>query len=77
MAALTQPSGDKPPKSGQDDARWTGSNTLSRTVSRLFFADHGEDSGCTATVVNSANRSTLVMARHCVNSTNLLGEDDQ
>ncbi|MFJ9007996.1 trypsin-like serine peptidase [Streptomyces canus] len=77
IAALTEPSSGKPPKSGQDGAPWTGSDTLSRTVGRLFFTDHGEDASCTATIVASANRSTVVTAGHCVNSTDLLGENNQ
>ncbi|MCB5906866.1 trypsin-like serine peptidase [Streptomyces pinistramenti] len=77
IAALTGPSADKPPKSGPDGAPWTNQNALPRTVGRLFFTDHGEDSSCTATVVDSANGSTVVTAGHCVNSGNLLGEDNQ
>ncbi|MFI9834490.1 trypsin-like serine peptidase [Streptomyces sp. NPDC051913] len=78
IAALTEPSSpDQPPKSGPDGAPWTGADTLGRTVGRLFFTDHGEDASCTATVVTSANRSTVVTGGHCVNSPNLLGEDNQ
>ncbi|MEV7925384.1 hypothetical protein [Kitasatospora sp. NPDC088779] len=77
MAALTQPSSGNPPKSGPDGAPWTGSATLSKTVGRLFFTDHGEDGSCTATVVDSANRSTVVTAAHCVNNTDLLGENNE
>jgi hypothetical protein len=77
IAALTQPSSDNLPKAGPDGAPWTGPDTLARTVGRLFFTDHGEDASCTATVVRSANRSTVVTAGHCVNSTDLLGADDQ
>ncbi|MBV2153174.1 serine protease [Kitasatospora sp. SUK 42] len=77
MAALTTPSSDNPPKAAPDGAPWTGADALSRTVGRLFFTDHGEDESCTATVVNSANRSTVVTAGHCVNSPDLLGENDE
>ncbi|MFD7447444.1 trypsin-like serine peptidase [Kitasatospora sp. NPDC059827] len=77
MAALNQPSSGNPPKSGPDGGPWTGSDTLSRTVGRLFFTNHGEDESCTATVVNSANRSTVVTAAHCVNSTDLLGDNNE
>ncbi|KUN18816.1 hypothetical protein AQJ23_39500 [Streptomyces antibioticus] len=78
IAALTEPVAvGQPPKSGPDGAPWTGSQTLARTVGRLFFTDHGEDASCTATVVTSANRSTVVTGGHCVNSPNLLGEDNQ
>lgn len=77
IAALTQPSSAKPPRSGPDGAPWTGRNALARTVGRLFFSDHGEDASCTATVVDSANGSTVVTAGHCVNNTDLVGEDNQ
>ncbi|MGW6912859.1 trypsin-like serine peptidase [Kitasatospora sp. NPDC054939] len=50
---------------------------MNRTVGRLFFTNHGEDESCTATVVNSANRSTVVTAAHCVNSTDLVGENNE
>lgn len=77
LAALTEPSSGNPPKAGPDGAPWGGSDTLTRTVGRLFFTDHGEDASCTATVVDSADRSTVVTAGHCVNNTDLLGEDNQ
>ncbi|MFI5609566.1 trypsin-like serine peptidase [Amycolatopsis sp. NPDC051903] len=71
LSALTQPSSDNPPKAGPDGAPWT---QPAPTVGRLFFTDHGEDVSCTATVVDSANRSTIVTAGHCVNNTDLIGE---
>ncbi|MEV6902948.1 hypothetical protein [Amycolatopsis sp. NPDC051372] len=77
MIALTQPSSDNPPTGGPDGAPWTTGNAVSKTVGRLFFTDHGEDSSCTATVVGSTNRSTVVTAGHCVNNTDLLGENNQ
>jgi hypothetical protein len=77
IAALTQPSSDNPPKATSDGAPWTGHNAVNRTVGRLFFTDHGEDVSCTATVVDSANRSTVVTAGHCVEGGNLIGEDHQ
>ncbi|MEV7077961.1 hypothetical protein AB0N88_05375 [Streptomyces sp. NPDC093516] len=46
-------------------------------MGKLFFTDHGEDASCTATVVTGANSSTVVTAGHCVNSSDLLGEDNQ
>ncbi|WIX79089.1 hypothetical protein QRX50_48535 [Amycolatopsis carbonis] len=75
--ALTQPSSDNPATAGPDGAPWTTDNAVAKTVGRLFFTDHGEDSSCTATVVDSANGSTVVTAGHCVNNTDLLGEDNQ
>ncbi|GHJ36654.1 peptidase [Streptomyces sp. TS71-3] len=77
IGALTTPASDNPPTGGPDGAPWTTPNALPRTVGRLFFTDHGEDTSCTATLVESANRSTVVTAGHCVNNTNLLGEDNQ
>ncbi|WP_336158241.1 trypsin-like serine peptidase [Amycolatopsis sp. VC5-11] len=72
LAALTEPSSQNPPKSGPDGAPWPG--PLPKTIGRLFYTDHGEDASCTATVVRSKNRSTIVTAGHCVNNTDLLGE---
>ena len=74
IKALIVPSTvDNPPKAGPDGAPWTGSNP---TIGRLFFTDHGEDASCTATVVDSANHSTVVTAGHCVNNTDLLGDNN-
>jgi len=77
ISALTQPASDNPPSSGPDGAPYTRHTLLPRTVGRLFFTDHDEDASCTATVVSSANHSTIVTAGHCVNNTNLIGEDNQ
>lgn len=77
IAALTEPASDKPPTARPDGAPWTRQNALPATVGRLFFTDHGEDSSCTATVVEAENRSTVVTGGHCVNNTNLIGNDDQ
>ncbi|WP_326725492.1 peptidase [Streptomyces sp. NBC_00243] len=44
---------------------WRG--TALKTVGRLFFVNsRGSDTWCTATAVNSANRSTVMTAAHCV-----------
>ncbi|WP_031470792.1 trypsin-like serine peptidase [Sciscionella sediminilitoris] len=77
IAALTQPSSDNPPESGPDGAPWTTRNAIPETVGRLFYTDHGKDASCTATILDSANRSTVVTAGHCVNNTDLIGEDNQ
>lgn len=67
---------DRPPSDGPDGAAYSGDGTVAATVGRLFYVDHdGADSSCTATVVRSANRSTVVTAGHCVVTHNLLGED--
>ncbi|MFD5573482.1 trypsin-like serine peptidase [Streptomyces cadmiisoli] len=77
IAAVTEPVTGQRPVKGPDGAPWTRQNHVTKTVGRLFFTDHGEDSSCTATVVASANRSTVATAAHCVNNTNLLGEDNR
>ncbi|WP_096761592.1 MULTISPECIES: serine protease [unclassified Micromonospora] len=77
IAALRTPSAEVPAVARPDGAPWTRANAVPRTVGRLFFTDHGEDSSCTATVLDSANRSTVVTAAHCVNNTDLIGEDNQ
>ncbi|MGQ4515276.1 trypsin-like serine peptidase [Streptomyces sp. DW26H14] len=77
IAALTTPGSDNPPLSAPDGAPWTAGGAIGRATGRLFFTDHGEDVSCTATLVNSANHSTLVTAGHCLNDTDLLGDDDQ
>ncbi|MFI5925850.1 trypsin-like serine peptidase [Micromonospora sp. NPDC051543] len=77
LAALNEPLSANPPTSGPDGAPWTRSNAVVQTVGRLFFTSRGEDSSCTATVVDSANRSTVVTAGHCVHSTDLLGENGE
>lgn len=77
IAELTEPSSDNPPKSGADGAPWSQRDTGSGTLGRLFFTDHGEDASCTATVVDSEGGDTVVTAGHCVNNTDLLGEDNQ
>lgn len=44
---------------------WKG--TELKTIGRLFFVNvNGDDSWCTATAVNSANRSVVMAAGHCV-----------
>ncbi|MGC4857340.1 trypsin-like serine peptidase [Micromonospora sp. DT4] len=77
LAALNEPLSGNPATSGPDGAPWTRSNAVASTVGRLFFTSQGEDSSCTATVVDSANRSTVVTAGHCLHSTDLLGENGQ
>ncbi|WP_259316999.1 serine protease [Kitasatospora xanthocidica] len=48
-------------------AVWTHGGAVDRSVGRLFFTfSDGYDGSCTATVVNSANRSTLLTAAHCL-----------
>ncbi|MFI5621346.1 trypsin-like serine peptidase [Streptomyces sp. NPDC051567] len=48
---------------------WTHGGAVNRSVGRLFFTfSDGYDGSCTATVVNSANRSTVITAAHCLRS---------
>ncbi|MEW1656748.1 hypothetical protein [Streptomyces sp. NPDC093707] len=77
IAALSTPLSDNPPKGGADGAPWKGGGAPTTTMGRLFFTDHGEDASCTATLVRGGKSSTLVTAAHCVNNTNLAGEDNQ
>ncbi|MEV6974356.1 hypothetical protein [Kitasatospora sp. NPDC093806] len=46
---------------------WTHGGAVERSVGRLFFTfSDGYDGSCTATVVASANRSTVLTAAHCL-----------
>ncbi|MFE6055992.1 trypsin-like serine peptidase [Kitasatospora sp. NPDC056446] len=56
-----------PPNTPDPGATWTHGGAVTRSVGRLFFTfDDGYDGSCTATVVDGANRSTLVTAAHCL-----------
>ncbi|MFH8985718.1 trypsin-like serine peptidase [Streptomyces varsoviensis] len=77
IAALSAPLSKNPPLDRADGARWKGDGAVTTTVGRLFFTDHGEDASCTATLVKSANHSTLATAAHCLNNTDLLGDHDE
>ncbi len=48
-------------------AVWTHGGAVTKSIGRLFFTfSDGYDGSCTATVVNSANRSTVISAAHCL-----------
>ncbi|MGP9023026.1 trypsin-like serine peptidase [Streptomyces sp. BR1] len=48
-------------------ATWRHGGAVGTSVGRLFFTfSDGYDGSCTATVVHSANRSTVVTAAHCL-----------
>ncbi|MDJ0382312.1 hypothetical protein [Streptomyces sp. G-G2] len=48
-------------------ATWTHGGAVDQSVGRLFFTfSDGYDGSCTATVVNSANRSAVMTAAHCL-----------
>ncbi|MEU9046339.1 MULTISPECIES: hypothetical protein [unclassified Kitasatospora] len=55
---------------------WTHGGAVNTSVGRLFFtfAD-GYDGSCTATVVTSANRSTVISAAHCLRAIGAPGTD--
>ncbi|MEU1285432.1 hypothetical protein [Kitasatospora sp. NPDC005856] len=58
-------------------AVWTHGGAVERSVGRLFFTfSDGYDGSCTATVVNSANRSTVVTAAHCLRGVGASATDD-
>lgn len=44
---------------------WTGGGLVTRTTGKVFLTMDGRDFTCSASVVDSANRSTLVTAGHC------------
>ncbi|MFF3110206.1 trypsin-like serine peptidase [Kitasatospora sp. NPDC057904] len=56
-----------PPNTPDPGATWTHGGAVNESVGRLFFTfSDGYDGSCTATVVESANRSTVVTAAHCL-----------
>ncbi|MFJ7276746.1 trypsin-like serine peptidase [Kitasatospora sp. NPDC098663] len=66
-----------PPNTPDPGAVWTHGGAVDRSVGRLFFTfSDGYDGSCTATVVNSANRSTVVTAAHCLRGVGAPATDD-
>ncbi|MFD5465728.1 trypsin-like serine peptidase [Kitasatospora sp. NPDC127059] len=58
-------------------ATWTHGGAVTRSVGRLFFTfSDGYDGSCTATVVTSANRSTVITAAHCLRGVGAPTADD-
>ncbi|MFE2721165.1 trypsin-like serine peptidase [Kitasatospora sp. NPDC059327] len=56
-----------PANTSDTGAVWTHGGAVNESVGRLFFTfDDGYDGSCTATVVTSANRSTVITAAHCL-----------
>ncbi|MEK8143051.1 hypothetical protein NKH18_15250 [Streptomyces sp. M10(2022)] len=50
---------------------------MEKNVGRLFFTfSDGYDGSCTATVVTSANRSTVITAAHCLRDVGAPSDDD-
>ena len=65
------PDDPQPPPANTPDpgATWRNGGAVTKSVGRLFFTfSDGYDGSCTATVVNSANRSTVISAAHCLRS---------
>lgn len=60
-----KPTRPAPPANDPLGAEWRNGGAIA-TVGRLFFTAAGTDSSCTATVVKSANQSTVVTAAHCL-----------
>ncbi|MFJ3189771.1 trypsin-like serine peptidase [Streptomyces halstedii] len=66
-----------PPGTPESGAVWTHGGAAERTVGRLFFTfSDGYDGSCTATVVTSANRSTVITAAHCLRGVGAPSDDD-
>ncbi|MFE7463204.1 trypsin-like serine peptidase [Streptomyces sp. NPDC057499] len=58
-------------------AVWTHGGAVEKNVGRLFFTfSDGYDGSCTATVVTSTNRSTVITAAHCLRSVGSPSADD-
>ncbi|MEU9624996.1 trypsin-like serine peptidase [Streptomyces sp. NPDC088846] len=58
-------------------AVWTHRGAVGTNVGRLFFTfSDGYDGSCTATVVTSANRSTVITAAHCLRGVGSPSADD-
>ncbi|MFJ5293070.1 trypsin-like serine peptidase [Streptomyces sp. NPDC088348] len=56
---------------------WTHGGAVEKNVGRLFFTfSDGYDGSCTATVVTSANRSTVLTAAHCLRGVGAPSADD-
>lgn len=54
---------------------WDRGGIVTKTVGKLFFSVDAFDASCSASVVNSTNRSTVVTAAHCVNPEGDLAKD--
>lgn len=47
-------------------APWEGGGAVTESVGRVFFTYQGQNSACSASVVTSENKSTIITAGHCV-----------
>ncbi|MEU3712421.1 trypsin-like serine peptidase [Streptomyces catenulae] len=66
-----------PSNTPDSGAVWTHGGAVDKSVGRLFFTfSDGYDGSCTATVVTSANRSTVITAAHCLRGVGSPSADD-
>lgn len=66
-----------PPNTPDSGTVWTHGGAVDKNVGRLFFTfSDGYDASCTATVVASANRSTVLTAAHCLKGVDSPTADD-
>ncbi|GAA3487697.1 trypsin-like serine peptidase [Streptomyces cremeus] len=73
------PDDPRPLPAGTPDlgGTWRHGGAVNQSVGRLFFTfSDGYDGSCTATVVQSPNRSTLVTAAHCLRGVGSPAADD-
>lgn len=66
-----------PANTPESGSVWTHGGAVEKNVGRLFFTfSDGYDGSCTATVVTSANRSTVITAAHCLRGVGTPSDDD-
>ncbi|QUX30286.1 trypsin-like serine protease [Nocardiopsis akebiae] len=53
------------PRSDSEGERWTSGGLVTRTTGKVYLTMDGRDFTCSASVVDAANRSTVVTAGHC------------
>ena len=53
------------PRTDSEGEPWTNGGEVARTTGKVFLTMNGRDFTCSASVVDSQNRSTLVTAGHC------------
>ncbi|WP_150238922.1 trypsin-like serine peptidase [Nocardiopsis quinghaiensis] len=53
------------PRSDSRGERWPADGLVTRTTGKVYLTMNGRDFTCSASVVDAANRSTLVTAGHC------------
>lgn len=53
------------PRPDSRGERWTSAGLVTRTTGKVYLTMDGSDFTCSAAVVDSANRSTVVTAGHC------------